>query len=138
MNCWWTSIQSDSIVHATSAASFRVDVTSRGPDSGAFSTWTEVRNGPTDAATRSRGRRTRERAREERGVRDMEGGGRGSDGEREGGGREMWEGGFSRGKWGNEILYLSPPFSLFLSLSFSYSILLSPSLLDEEGAQSGL
>jgi len=28
-------------------------------------------------------------AREERGVRDMEGGGRGSDGEREGGGREM-------------------------------------------------
>ena len=62
MNCRW--IQSDdNVVHATSAASFRVTLTPRGPDSGAFSTWTEVRNGPTDAATRSRGRRTRERAR---------------------------------------------------------------------------
>lgn len=69
-------------------------------------------------------------AREERGVRDMEGGGRGSVGEREGGGRETREGGFSRGKWGNEILYLSPlPFhSFFLYLSIS----LAPSPFDEE------
>lgn len=49
-----------------------VVVTLRGPDSGAFSTWTEVRNGPTDAATRSAGRRTRERARGTRNTTDRE------------------------------------------------------------------
>lgn len=97
----------------------------RGPDSDAFSTWTEVRNGPTDAATRSRGRRTRERARgtrraryRERGKGEKEGA---TEREIQGGGSEAWEGGFSRGKWGNKILYLylSPSLSLSLFLSRS-------------------
>jgi len=54
----------DDAVHATWAARFRLAVTPRGPDSGAFSTWTEVRNGPTDAATplrRPKNARARER-----------------------------------------------------------------------------
>lgn len=128
----WISTQNDSsIVHATSAASFRVSVTPRGPDSGAFSTWTEVRNGPTDAATRSRGRRTRERARGTRRARY----GRGRKRERVAEARDA-RGRILSWKMGEQDpLSLSPP-SFFLSLTTFRS--LSPSLFDEEGAQSGL
>lgn len=114
-----------------SAASFRVSVTPGGPDSGAFSTWTEVRNGPTDAATRSRGRRTRERARGTRRARY----GRGRKRERVAEARDA-RGRILSWKMGEQDpLSLSP---FFLSFSNYLSISLAPSLFDEEGAQSGL
>lgn len=73
-------------------------------------------------------------AREERGVRDMEGGGRGRDGERKGWRKRDVRGRILSWKIGErDPLSLSPFLSLFLYLSIS----LSPSLFDEEGTHTG-
>lgn len=71
-------------------------------------------------------------AREERGVRDMEGGGRGSVGERERG----WRTGDARGRILSWKMGERDPLSFSLSLSFSFYISLS--VFDEDGARSRL